>query len=118
MQLRGHNLRIHNVLGASKGDDIYLHTLKFQSAKIKKKPLLRGALFYVRQILHCAFTFNFSGDTQKCDGAVVIGAFFAGFYFKGVSCRGKCTIDIGFALTFLVAGSGEETKQQTNCTDA
>ena len=90
---------------------------EFSIRDTKKAPTERG-LFYVRQILHCAFTFNFSSDTQKCDGAVVIGAFFAGFDFKGVSCRGKCTIDIGFALTFLVAGNGEETKQQTNCTDA
>ena len=84
---------------------------------IKKAPTKRG-FFYNVQILHCAFAFNLCGYAQNSDGAVVIGAFFAGFYFKGVASRGKSAIDVRLALTFFVTGGREETKQQTDCADA
>lgn len=84
---------------------------------IKKAPARRG-LFYCRQRLHGAFTFNFGSNAQNGDRTVVIGAFFAGFNFKSVARAGKGTIDISLALTFFVARSGEEAKQQTHCADA
>ena len=84
---------------------------------IKKAPAMRG-LFYFRQRLHGAFTFNFGGDAQNGDRAVVIGAFFAGFNLESIARGGKSTVDISLALTFFVARSGEEAKQQTHCADA
>ena len=78
---------------------------------------MRG-LFYAWQILHCAFAFNLCGYAQNSDGAVVIGAFFAGFNFKSVARAGKGTVDISLALAFLVARGSEEAKQQANCADA
>ena len=84
---------------------------------IKKAPTKRG-FFYNGQILHRAFALHFRGNTQNSNGAVVIGAFFAGFNFKGVASRGKSAIDVRLALTFFVTGGREETKQQTDCADA
>ena len=84
---------------------------------IKKAPTKRG-FFYNGQILHRAFALHFRGNTQNSNGAVVIGAFFAGFNFKSVARAGKGTVDISLALAFLVARGGEEAKQQANCADA
>ena len=82
-------------------------TFEFQSAKIQKKAPLQGLLFFC-QALHGSCTFNFGGDAQNRDWAVVIGAFFAGFNFKRIASGGKSTVDIGFTLTFFVAGGGED----------
>ena len=52
VQLRGHNFRIHNVLGTSQGDDIDGHNVRISVGKdTKKKPLCRGSFSSVKHYM-------------------------------------------------------------------